>query len=414
MTKKMHTKTEIGAPPAWWDVELCENLETYEPTTKMLLEYAVCNGKVVWSGKCRGVLEYENDAKEFENFLKALSDAVSANAIFAKGPIFGRGPSETWLAWPDGVLTVKYGVDKKIDVSLATISGAQYKTLGRILGEYLLPENVRQPVYSLASGVNGVVELAEVGLAGASWETDNYSEEVIEDFRFALDELQRDEPLGRLLLIDGEPGTGKTFFIRGLIDAIFDAIFVLVPSHMVEHLSGPELVPMLIRARSLAGSDMPIILVIEDADKALVPRNNQDGSLTAISALLNVSDGILGHTLNLRILATTNAKIEDIDPALKRAGRLSKQIHIGPLTPEKASEVYYRLTGTKGATFEGPMPLSEIYRFAKSADFEEENEDDMDEDELDDEDEDDEDEDEDELDEDEDDRDEDEDDEDDE
>jgi len=331
----------------------------------MLVTHAIASGATVFTGNCRGVLEDDGEEGAVQMFLKALSDKVGASAIFASGPIFGRGAYETWLLWAEGTIVVKVGTDNKITVSLATINQAQYVALGETIGRYLLPENVRSPVYSLADGPNGI-EIAEVGSASKPWEEENYSEEVVEDFKFARAELEREEPLGRLLLIDGEPGTGKTFFIRGLMEIVYDAIFVLVPSHMVENLSGPELVPMLIRARGLAGSDKPIILVIEDADKALVPRNDQEGSLTAISALLNVSDGILGHTLNLRIVCTTNAKIEEIDPALKRPGRLSRQIHVGLLDAKKASEVYYRLTGTEGVQFEGPMPLAEVYRFAKA------------------------------------------------
>jgi len=353
----------------------------------MLVTHAISTGATVYTGTCRGILEDQGEEGAIEAFLKALCDKVRASATFASGPIFGRGPHETWLVWANGSIVVRVGTDNKISVAVSTTSEVDHKAIGETLGEYLLPENVRQPVYSLADGANGI-EIAEVGLAGQDWEEDNYNEEVIEDFKFAVAELQREEPIGRLLLIDGDPGTGKTFFIRGLIHEVLDAIFVLVPSHMVEDLAGPELVPMLIRARSLAGSDKPIVLVIEDADKALVPRGDQEGSLTAISALLNVSDGILGHTLNLRIVCTTNAKIDEIDSALKRPGRLSRQIHVGLLSAEKAAEVYNRLMGTE-VTFEGPQSLAEVYRFAKAeeiADSEDETDEDENEDEDDDED----------------------------
>jgi len=167
----------------------------------------------------------------------------------------------------------------------------------------------------------------------------------------------------------------NTFFVRGLIDEILDAVFVLIPPHLVEGLSGPQLVPTLVRARGMAGSSKPIVLIIEDADHALVPR--EEGSLSAISSLLNVSDGILGHALNVRVLCTTNAKVEDIDPALNRARRLSKRLHIGPLTKEKAAEVYGRITEGEEVTFEDEeIPLAEVYNFAHQAEIDEEDEDD--------------------------------------
>jgi hypothetical protein len=376
--------------PIWWDSSLCGNLDEYGPTTRMLITHAT---STVYTGTCRGILEDQEGKRGIGKFLKALCKKVRASIAFTSGPLFGRGAHETWLVWAHGSIVVKIGTDSKISVNLSTTNALDYQAIGVILGEYILSENVRQPVYSLATGAKGI-EIAEVGLAGKDWESENYSEEVVDDFYFAVAELQREDPIGRLLLLDGSPGTGKTYFIRGLIHEVLDAIFVLVPSHMVEDLAGPELVPMLIRARSLAGSDKPIVLLIEDADKALVPREDQKGSLTAISALLNVSDGILGSALNLRIVCTTNAKIDEIDSALKRPGRLSRQIHIGLLSAEKAAEIYFRITGTEGVQFDGPLSLAEVYRFAKVeevADSEDEtDDDDDDEDDEDDDDDDDE------------------------
>jgi hypothetical protein len=352
-TKASISKTILNrAPLPWWEASQADPV-------RMLLSYAETSGLTLYSGTCKGILE-DPDGKD--DFLKSLCKEVKASTLYANGPIFGRGLYETWLVWPEGIIIIKLNTDEKIGIDVHTTDSGQHSKIKKIIGEHILPENVRQPVYSLATGSNGI-EIIEVGQSDQDLEEENYTEEILNDFDFIIEELQRKNPLGRLILIDGEPGTGKTFFIRGIIHEILDAIFVLVPSHMVEGLSGPDLIPMLMRARSLAGSDEPIILIIEDADKALVPR--EMGSLGAISTLLNISDGILGSSLNIRIVCTTNAEINEIDSALKRPGRMSRRIHIGKLTPDIASRIYTRLTG-EVVSFKNPIALSDIYCLGKA------------------------------------------------
>jgi hypothetical protein len=372
---KSSARNKIETPyeaPKWWDSTL--GSDSLEPMTQMLVNHASTTGKLVYSGTCKGVLEdiSEGLVVAMRKLLTELTVEVGGTPIYTSGPIFGRGENHTKLIWPDGAITLRVGVDSKVSILVSTTDGSKYEKLSKIIGDHLLPENVRQPVYSLAEGPNGV-EIIEVGVANQPWEEGNYTPEVVEQFKFSVSELQNENPTGRLILVYGEPGTGKTFFICGLINEVLDAIFVLIPSHMVEDLAGPKLIPMLIRARSLSDSDKPIVLVIEDADKALVPR--EEGSLASISSLLNISDGIVGRTLNLRVVCTTNAKETEIDPALMRAGRLSTKIEIGPLSPEQAQEVFFRVSdGVTCGEFEGPVPLAEIYRFARTLQIEEESE----------------------------------------
>jgi hypothetical protein len=294
MQKTKPAKPVAFKKPGWWNAFNLEPLERYSATTKMVIEHAIESGQTVYSGSCKGVLEHADDQDGFEVFLKALVDGVNGNTYFAHCPIFGRGETETWICWDTGSLTIRVGLDRKISVHIATLSPEAHGVIGKILGEFILPENVRQPVYALAEGPSGI-EIMEVGLAGSVLERENYMPDVLEGYDQLVADLQEEEPIGRLSILYGEPGGGKTYMIRGLLDEVPNAIFVLIPSHLVQDLAGPQLVPMLIRARSLANTDSPIVLVIEDADKALVPR--EEGSLAAISSLLNVSDGILGHSL---------------------------------------------------------------------------------------------------------------------
>src|SRR5690606_15176095 len=82
-----------------------------------------------------------------------------------------------------------------------------------------------------------------------------------------------------------------------------------------------------------------------------------------ISALLNLTDGLWGAALDLRIVATTNAKSLEFDPAITRPGRMTVLETIGKLDNEHANAVYTRLTG-KAIKGSGSYTLAEVYAAA--------------------------------------------------
>ena len=358
-----------NSKPEWWNPALCGALNQYNPFAQMILQHGVSSGQGVCSGYCKGHLEDGDTAEAFGVFLRALVSKVGGATTFSRGPLFGRGESDTWINWSKGSIAIHVGLDHKIGIELITLDQNQHLQIGAVIGKYLLPSNVRKPVYSIAK-VNNELEIIEVGLASDELERDNYSDQVLEDYDFLVTELNRERPTGRLTLIYGEPGTGKSFLLRGLMHDILDAIFVLIPSHMVQDLTGPDLIPTLVKARGLTGSEDPIILLLEDADKALVKRSNE--SFAAIASLLNASDGILGLTLNLRVVCTTNAELPNIDEALKRPGRMSRSINITSLPPDQCIKIYERLTDGETGTFTENTSLAEVYRFANVAIIEEE------------------------------------------
>ena len=61
-------------------------------------------------------------------------------------------------------------------------------------------------------------------------------------------------------------------------------------------------------------------MILEDADAVLMSRGSDNRD--EVSALLNLSDGMLGDFLSLHIICTINCRVTEIDQALLRPGRL--------------------------------------------------------------------------------------------
>lgn len=170
--------------------------------------------------------------------------------------------------------------------------------------------------------------------------SENYMPEVVEQLPRLYAVVNNEEPFGRLAVLEGRPGGGKTSLIRGMMNEFGRPKFVIVPPYLVTHLSSPSMIDSLIREQS--NDPRPLVLVLEDADECLTKRAGDN--MANISAVLNLSEGILSDTLDIRLVATTNAKRTDLDDALIRPGRLGCYIRVPALSSEQAAKVLSRLT----------------------------------------------------------------------
>lgn len=203
------------------------------------------------------------------------------------------------------------------------------------------------------------------------WPVDfrNYEPTVPSFYNKVKDELSSATPSGRLVLLDGPPGTGKTFILRGLVHDLAKKVeFVYLPASMVHEMDGPAMISLLDREEQLSDLDKPLpkVLIIEDADECLISRAADN--ISSIRNLLNFCDGFLGALLDIRIIATTNSghigKTDKIDGALLRPGRLLARSTIGLFPPALATERLFQLTGKADIKIDKNMSLAEIYALA--------------------------------------------------
>lgn len=123
-----------------------------------------------------------------------------------------------------------------------------------------------------------------------------------------------------LSIFEGSPGTGKTSYLRHLMGLLKDTHrFYFIPTATMGVLSNPDFIGFWAEQRR-RHADRQFVVILEDSDAALMTRGVDNRE--QVSAILNLSDGMLADFLRLQIICTINCKAADIDQALLRPGRL--------------------------------------------------------------------------------------------
>jgi SpoVK/Ycf46/Vps4 family AAA+-type ATPase len=183
----------------------------------------------------------------------------------------------------------------------------------------------------------------------------NYNEDFYDLNPKIIDDLSSDK--SGVHIFHGVPGSGKSTYIKYLINNV-DKRFIYCPSSITFQLSDPNFIKLMVRQGE------GCVLIIEDAEEALVGQGSSRNS--AVTNLLNLSDGIIGDALRIQIITTFNTDFKNIDPAILRKGRLLSLYEFKELEIEKAQNLLTSL-GSQD-TITRPMSLADIYNY-NSADY---------------------------------------------
>lgn len=218
-------------------------------------------------------------------------------------------------------------------------------------------------VYTFVLDSAGELILESLGAINYPFKNVNYTNLVCEKYKFIMEELNSKSPIGRIVIFQGEPGTGKTWLLRNIISEIKDHICVILKPSFIPKLSEPSTLSTLLNVK---GTELPLLFLVEDADELLAKRTGTN--MESVSSLLNLGDGIIGSLLDIRIILTSNTIVSEFDEAILRPGRLLDIINIGLLSPDEANKCYNvlredkNLKPTNDKKYYNNTSLAQIYQ----------------------------------------------------
>lgn len=173
--------------------------------------------------------------------------------------------------------------------------------------------------------------------------SENYSGSSVREVDRILS-LESPTKHGKLLLMHGPPGTGKTYVVRALARELkkkFETVVVTDPEQFV---SDPKYyLEMGSEVEYEYEGDMAIqkrakkLFVLEDCAD-FVMSESRTMHYDKFGKLLNMTDGIFGQGRQDLFLLTFNEEIEQIDPAILRPGRCLANIKIPKLSMDEANK----------------------------------------------------------------------------
>lgn len=291
-------------------------------------------------------IEEENDEGEKISEKEKLS-TISAIVISKK--------------YPDVLIKIsnsaQYSQRDRFDVEISSITES-YKEIERSFEKFRYSKQTNPRFGILAQSGGGHLNIHSMPFEkDVSVDVElNYGMDFVKKHHEIVNKL-KEVSGGGLYLFNGEPGTGKTTYIKYLTSQVPNRLFVFIPTSFVSVLADPSLISVLI-------TNQNCVLVIEDAEKALVSRESHMESSAHVSNILNLTDGILGSLLNVSIIATYNTKSLQLDTALTRKGRLRINHCFDRLSKEDSQRLIDHLKKPYKTT--SPMTLTEIYNLEEN------------------------------------------------
>lgn len=173
-----------------------------------------------------------------------------------------------------------------------------------------------------------------------------------------------------IILFYGDPGTGKSTYIKRLCRDLFkaDKKILYLPNNMVDNIGTPIFNNFLLDWAEDHQTDTRkgILMIIEDGERILLKRDENPYGADGVSNILNSTDGIMNDFINIQILATFNTSIDRIDDAILRKKRALAIREFSKLSVENAQRLVDHLNIEKKVETE--MALADIYAMMEDED----------------------------------------------
>lgn len=195
-----------------------------------------------------------------------------------------------------------------------------------------------------------------------SWDAiaDNYSSSTRMQLETLMDPGFEAGKGGRIILLHGAPGTGKSTALAALAyqwREWSELQYVVDPSEL---LSNPEY--LLTVALGLRSEEKHRVVLLEDAGGLFSPDAKRENGEQRLGVILNMADGMLGNGSRALWIITTNEPLESFHSAMSRPGRCAAAIEFLPMDEEEGRAwLRKRDRSDLADILQGSHTLAELY-----------------------------------------------------
>lgn len=292
------------------------------------------------------------NCEKAEEWLKDNFGIEITDKIFVKTVKAGKKKDslyETYYQLLTDLLIVFNYQDRDVKLYFKNTDEKTVEQISKELNQIRARRRVSAPEISLLVSTSYGLDTKELKITKPQLKIeDNYNDDFLEVHKIIHKRLNSKNDKG-LVLLHGKPGTGKTSYIRYLVGSVKKKV-IFLPPNLAAAITNPDLLSVLI--------DEPnSIFVIEDAENIITDREIEGNS--PVSALLNLSDGLLSDCLNIQIICSFNTDLSKVDNALLRKGRLIAKYEFKELAADKAQQLSNKLGFD--AVIDRQMNLTDIY-----------------------------------------------------
>ena len=152
-------------------------------------------------------------------------------------------------------------------------------------------------------------------------------------------------------IFSGQSGSGKTTYIRNLINRIsMEKMVILIPNVMFKFIEDSAFISYISQFDN-------IVFVIEDSESLIC--SSSPIKSDAIYTLLSLTDGLLNNVMSVQLICTISSNIKNIDSAFLRSGRVSFVHNFTKLNKDDCNILSENIGSSR--RFDKDMLLCDVY-----------------------------------------------------